>query len=365
MARSLTRAERTIDLRAVVANWSRIGEFAAGAGVAAMVKADGYGVGAVPVAAALQAAGCREFFVAEIGEAITLREAHPEIDVFVLSGAQAGTLDDLVAHDLVPVLIDLGQLDAWVERGRVEGRRLRASVHLDTGMNRTGLDPAETAALVADPRRLDGIDLVHLMSHLACADDPDDPANPRQLAAYRGLRQRLPVGVASLANTPGVALGPDYHFDHVRPGVGLYGADPSPGRVLGLDPVVALAAPVLQVRTVAAGETVGYSATHHVDEPRRLATIGVGYGDGFLRSQSARGHVAFDGHRAPIVGRVSMDLITVDITDLPDDIVVEAGTPAELIGPTITVDDVADAAGTIAYEILTSLGNRYQRHHLS
>ncbi|MEM9468135.1 MAG: alanine racemase [Actinomycetota bacterium] len=364
MSDPLTHAELTIDLRAVVANWTRIGEIAPTAAVAAMVKADGYGVGAVDVVGALSTAGCREFFVAEIGEAVELRASAPAVDIFVLAGAQPGTLDDLVAHDLVPVLIDLGQIERWAERGRREGRRLRGSVHLDTGMNRTGLDPADTAALLEDPSRLDGVDIVHLMSHLACADDPTDPLNQRQLDAYRRLRTRLPMGVASLANTPGVALGPAYHFDHVRPGVGLYGTDPSPGRVLGLEPVVSLHAPVLQVRWADAGETVGYSATHTLDRERRLATIGVGYADGVIRAQSGRGHVAFAGHRAPIVGRVSMDLITVDLTDVPADVLVGPGSAAELIGPAVTIDDVAEAAGTIPYEILTSLGDRYRRRHI-
>ena len=364
MSDPLTRAEIVIDLRAVVDNWSRIGEIAAGTGVAAMVKADGYGLGAIAVTGVLKAAGCRDFFVAEIGEAIALRDAHPDVEIFVLSGAQPGTLDDLVAHDLVPVLLDLAQLDAWSDRSGREGRRLRANVHLDTAMNRTGFDRAETNALLREPDRLDAIEVVQVMSHLACADDPDDPTNVHQLAAFRELRRRLPHGIASLANTPGVALGPEYHFDHVRPGVGLYGADPTPRRGLGLTPVVTVNAPVLQVRTADPGETVGYGATHRLDEHRCLATIGVGYGDGFLRSQSGRGYVAFGGHRAPILGRISMDLVTVDVTDLPDTVAIGPGAPAELIGPTITIDDVADAAGTIAYEILTSLGNRYRRRHI-
>ena len=364
MPRPLTRAELTIDLTAVVRNWTTLGAIAAGSQVAAMVKADGYGVGATPVVDALRAAGCREFFVAEIGEAVRLREAVPDVEIFVLAGAQPGTIDELLAHALTPVLIDLGQIEAWTRRAAGEGRPLRASVHLDTGMNRTGLDRVETERLLDAPERLDGLEIVHVMSHLASADDGETEQNARQLAAYRRIRAALPVGLASLANTPGIALGPDYHFDHVRPGIGLYGADPSPGRRLGLTPVVALQAPVLQVRDADPDETVGYSAAHTLTRPTRIATIGVGYGDGFLRSQSGRGVVAFDGHRAPVLGRVSMDLITVDITDLPAEIVVESGTPAELIGPTVTVDDVAEAAGTIPYEILTSLGSRYRRRYL-
>ena len=162
----------------------------------------------------------------------------------------------------------------------------------------------------------------------------------------------------------GIALGPDYHLDHVRPGVALYGVDPTPAQSLGVRRVVNLRAPVVQVRQAHAGDTVGYSATHTVGGDRSLATLGVGYGDGFSRAGSGRGHVAFDGHRAPIVGRVSMDLLTVDITDLPTDVAVEEGSVAELIGDTITIDEVAQAAGTIAYEVLTNLGRRYRRRHV-
>lgn len=356
-----TASELVIDLAAVRANWRRLGDSAPGAQVAATVKADAYGLGAIPVAQALAEEGCTEFFVAEVSEGIDLREALPAVDIFVLAGAQPGTTEELIAYDLAPVLISAEQIDRWslLSGGRPD--RLRCSLHLDTGMNRTGLDAVETAALLADTSKLRQLDVVHVMSHLASADDPDTTQNEHQLAAYHRIRAGLPMGVASLANTPGIALGPAYHFGHVRPGIGLYGCDPSPGKRLGLQPVVHLGAPVLQVRSVAAGETIGYGATHTTAGERRIATIGVGYGDGFLRAQSGRGRVAFDGHTAPIVGRVSMDLITVDISDLPTDIVVTAGSAAELIGPTITIDDVAVAADTISYEILTSLGRRYRR----
>ena len=356
-----TSSELVIDLAAVRANWRRLGEHAAGAQVAAMVKADAYGLGAIPVAQALADEGCTEFFVAEVSEGIELREALPEVDIFVLAGAQPDTAEHLIAHDLAPVLISAEQIERWSLLSAGRPNRLRCSLHLDTGMNRTGLDAVETAALLADTSKLQQLDVVHVMSHLASADDPDTTQNEHQLAAYHRIRAGLPMGVASLANTPGIALGPAYHFDHVRPGIGLYGCDPSPGKRLGLQSVVHLRAPVLQVRTVAAGETIGYGATHTTAGERRVATIGVGYGDGFLRAQSGRGRVAFEGHAAPIVGRVSMDLVTVDISDLPTDIVVTAGSTAELIGPTITIDDVAAAADTISYEILTSLGRRYRR----
>ena len=364
MASPMSSSELVIDLTAVRANWQRLREHAGGVPAAAMVKADGYGLGAVAIAEALWAEGCTEFFVADVHEALELRAALPDADLRVLAGAHPGTTEALIANDLVPVLISGDQLERWSLLSTRRAGRLKASVHLDTGMNRTGLDTADTDALIADPSPLEVFEIVHVMSHLASADDPTTEQNRRQLDAYRRIRAALPMGTASLANTPGIALGPEYHFEHVRPGIGLYGADPSPGRRLGLHPVVSVSAPVLQVRTVPAGETVGYSATHTTAGERRIATVGVGYGDGFLRSQSSRGTVAFEGHRAPIVGRVSMDLITIDITDLPPEVVVEGGTPCELIGPTITIDDVAEAAGTIPYEILTALGARYRRRHV-
>lgn len=357
-----TAGELHIDLRAVQANWRQFGALAPRCDVAAMVKADAYGLGAAAVGPALAAAGAREFFVAEPGEGIELRNAMPDADIFVLSGATPGSEATLDEHRLVPVLLSLGQIERWSAHARRHGGR-RASVHFDTGMNRTGLDENETATLLDDPATLDGLDIVHTVSHLACADEPDHEQNARQHARFRAIRARFTPGRASLANSPGVGLGPDYHFDHVRPGVGLYGADPTPDRRLGLRPVVTLTVPVLQVRTARSGETVGYAATHRLGGERRLATIAVGYGDGFSRAGSSRGQIAFDGHCAPIVGRVSMDLVTVDVTDLPADVVVREGTAAELIGPTVSIDAVADAAGTIAYEVLTNLGQRYTRSY--
>ena len=303
-------------------------------------------------------------FVADVAEAVALRRAHPDVDIVVLAGAPPGTLDDLVRNDLIPVLLDLGQLERWTGRARAEGRKLRASIHLDTGMNRTGFDRQETERLIGDLTPLETLDIVHVMSHLASADDPETDQNTRQLAAFQDLRSVLAMGRASLANTPGIALGPAYHFDHVRPEVGLYGADPSPDRSLDPSPGrppgrTRAAGPVRE-----GGRHPRLRRDPHRGGERRVATVAVGYGDGFFRSQSGRGHVAFDGEVAPIVGRVSMDLITVDITDLPAEVAVVPGTAAELIGATVTIDDVAEAAGTIPYEVLTALGHRYRRRHI-
>lgn len=361
MRARLTAAELQIDLGAVQTNWQRFGQLAPGCVVAAMVKADAYGLGALEISTALDEVGCREFFVAEPGEGIELRSVLPDAEIFVLSGVSAGTEEVFDEHRLVPVLISLEQVRRWATHARNDGNPRKATLHFDTGINRTGLDSDETMTLLADPSILERLTLVHVMSHLACADEPDHVLNTHQRERFLQIRQHLAAGQASLVNSPGVGLGASYHFDHVRPGVGLYGVDPTPDDRLGVSPVIHLTAPVLQIRTAGAGEAVGYGATHRLTAARRLATLPVGYGDGYHRAASNVGHVAFDGHRVPIVGRVSMDLLTVDITDVPPDVRIECGTTAELIGETVTIADAARAAGTIAYEVLTNLGGRYTR----
>ena len=356
-----TTAELQIDLSALQNNWRRFGTLAPGCTVASMVKADAYGLGADQVAPALAGAGCREFFVAEPGEGVALRSLLPDVDIHVLSGDSAGTEATFDSHRLIPVLISLEQVERWSLHARRSGRPRAATLHFDTGMNRTGLDARESATILADPSILEGIELVTVMSHLACADEPDHDFNIRQRERFVRIRERLPAGRASLVNSPGVGLGASYHFDHVRPGIGLYGVDPTPDSRLRVSPVITLTAPVMQVRTAATGDTVGYGASRRFTSERQLATLPLGYADGYHRAASDVGYVAFSGHRAPIVGRVSMDLLTVDITDLPADVRVEPGTTAELIGATVTINEVAAAAATIPYEVLTNLGQRYAR----
>ncbi len=359
----VTVAELRIDLTALQANWQRFRALAPRSTVASMVKADAYGLGVRHVAPALAEVGCREFFVAEPAEGIALRNLLPDVDIHVLAGVGPGAEATFDEYRLVPVLISLEQVERWSRHAGSDGHSRAGTLHIDTGMNRTGLDANETAIIVNDPSILDGIELVTVMSHLACAEDPSHELNRRQRERFVQLRKQFPTGRASLANSGGIGLGPDYHFDLVRPGIGLSGVDPTPDGRLVVSPVVTLTAPVLQIRTAAAGDTVGYGATRRLVGERRLATLAVGYGDGYHRAASDVGLVAFGGHRAPIVGRVSMDLLTVDITDLPADVRVETGTMAELIGETLTIHEVASAAGTIAYEVLTNLGQRYARSY--
>ena len=331
-----------IDLHAIVANWKALAAMAPAARAAAVVKADAYGLGASKVAPALYEAGARDFFVALAGEGRALRPHLPQdARIYVLSGHMEGA--DLTG--LVPVLNSAEQF--FRDRAMRPGKPF--ALQLDSGMNRLGLEPGEWAAIRAEALAA-GPDFI--MSHLACADEPDHPANAAQLAAFRAMTDGCNVP-RSLAATGGTLLGADYHFDLIRRGIGLYGAMP----FAAAQPVVQLSLPVIQTRQVQPGEFVGYSATWTADRPRRIATVAAGYADGILRAISSRGAALYAGDKAcPIVGRVSMDLITADVTDL-------AGLPAalDLICPAQPVDRLADFAGTIGYEILTSLGPRYDR----
>ncbi len=359
----LAAAVLTIDLAAVAANYRLLAARVAPAECAAVVKADAYGLGVARVAPALAAAGARRFFVAHLSEAITLRAVLPDAAIGVLNGVLPGCEADFVAHRLAPVLNHLGEIARWAGQARQHGAPLPAFIHLDTGMRRLGLPPAEIATLAAEPQRLDGIALHGWLSHLACADEAGHPMSAAQRTTFGATLARLPPAPATLANSSGVFLGPDYHFDLARPGAALYGVNPTPWTDNPMAGTVRLEAPVLQVRDIDTGDTVGYGATHTTRHSARIATLPIGYADGYLRSLSGRGHVRIAGREAPVVGRVSMDLITVDVTSLPQD-AVHPGTPVELIGPGQPVDAVARDAGTIGYEILTALGRRYARHYL-
>lgn len=350
----------TIDLGAVVANWTQLRDRVAPAECAAVVKANAYGLGVDRVVPALAAAGCRTFVVAQFEEALAVRAvAPPEARVLSLGGLPAGTAPDFTAHRILPVLNHLGDIAGWRAHAKTQGTALPAVVHLDTGMNRLGLGPDELDTLVGDLSRLDGVDVRVWMTHLACADE-DSVMNSQQLGRFRSAIGRLPAAAASFANSSGIFHGTAFHFDLVRPGCALYGVNPTPGAVNPMRGTIRLDARLLQVRNVDSPMTVGYGATHRVAARGKIATIAVGYADGYLRSLSGRGHVFVNGVAAPVVGRVSMDLVTVDVSHLPDEAVTPGGL-VELIGPNRPVDTVASEGGTIGYEILTSLGARYHR----
>jgi alanine racemase len=325
-----------------------------------VVKANGYGLGAAPVAKALTAAGCRRFFVATLNEGIALRRALGEAaEIAVLNGPLPGTAAEFVAEKLVPVLNEPGQIEAW---GQIceRQRRLPAILHVDTGMSRLGLTPREFAALAEDPARHRAIPWRALMSHLACADAPEHPMNPAQRWRFDAARRLLPGVSASLAASSGIFLGPEYHGDLVRPGAALYGVNPQPGRVNPLRPVVRLSGKIVQIREIDRGESVGYGAAHLMEAPGRVATVAVGYADGWLRSLSHRGCGHIAGTRVPLLGRVSMDLVTFDVSAI-DPALVRPGVVIELLGASYGVDEAAADAGTIGYEILTAFGSRYHR----
>jgi alanine racemase len=346
-----------IDLAAIVANWRALAARAAPGAVAGVVKANAYGLGAVPVARALSAAGCRHFFVAHLSEGMTLRAglgAGPMIAV--LDGFAPGADENA---GLVPVLNSLGDVLAHAAAGRSAGQPRQALLHLDTGMARLGLDAGEQARLAADHSLLAGLDLLYVMTHLACADEPDHPLNAEQAARFAGACAALPMRPRSFANSSGLFLGADYASDLARPGCALYGINPTPGAPNPMLPVIRLEAPILQIRDIPAGASVGYGASFVAARPSRIATIAVGYADGYLRSLSGQGVASYRDMILPMVGRVSMDLITLDVTDAPG---IAPGDVLQLIGGAApSPDDLAARAGTIGYEILTSLGDRYRR----
>jgi alanine racemase len=354
----------TVDLDAIAANYRLLAGRAAGAVAAGVMKADAYGLGMAQVAPALVRAGCRVFFTAHLEEGMRLRGIVPaDSIIYVLHGPPPGTAADFSAHRLVPVLNDPGQVREWSAACARAGRRLAAAVQVDSGMSRMGLSPADLAAL-GDPRDwLAAFDPVLLMSHLACADVPDHPMNARQRQRFDAIRAAFPALPASLANSSAVFLGPDFRYDLVRPGAALYGINPQPGHANPLRQAVSLDARIVQVRTIAAGDAVGYGARYVADGTRRIATIAVGYADGWLRALSGRGSAFIDGVRVPIAGTVSMDSITLDVTGIPD-ARLQPGMTVELLGPYQHVDAVAAEAGTIGYEVLTRLGARFERRYV-
>lgn len=354
----------TIDLDAIAENWRALRDrLAPDAACAGVVKADGYGCGAIPVARRLFAEGCRVFFVARPEEGFRLKPHLPEAAVCVLDGLLPELAEDYAEAGLVPVLSDAAQVEAWATYCAATGRRGPAIVHVDTGMNRLGLSPREALALAAEADALAMFDDVLVMSHLVVSEEPENPINAAQLAAFRRVRAAFPGAKASLANSSGIFLGADYHFDLARPGYALYGGNPTPGKPNPMRPAVQLLARVLQVREVDSAGTVGYGATARIGAGGRVATIAVGYADGYLRSLSNRGEAWIGPHRVPIIGRVSMDLVTLDLSSVPHD-ACRVGDFAELIGSHVGVDDVAGRAGTNGYEILTRLGPRFHRAYL-
>ena len=341
-----------VDLGAIVANWRLLCARHPAGPVAGVVKGDGYGLGAGPVARALYEAGCRHFFVALLDEALAIRDRIPEAMLAVLGGPMPGSEPAYIAHGIVPVLGSLAEIDAWA------GTNRPAILHIDTGMSRLGLDARDLAVLRQDPARLAGIELHYIMTHLVSAEAAHDPLNEHQRQRFAEACAALPPVPRSFANSSGIFLGDAFGSDLARPGAALYGINPTPGQPNPMRQVVRLMARILSVRAIPAGASVGYNATWTATRPSRIATAGVGYADGWDRGLSGRGRAFFDGAPVPLVGRVSMDLTTFDVTDFS---AVAPGGWLEFLGPHQTPDEVADMAGTNGYEILTSLALRLPR----
>lgn len=353
-------ARLAIDLAAVAYNY-RLIEAKVGATVAAVVKADAYGLGMAPVALALAGAGCRDFFVAHLQEALALRREAPlEARIYVLHGLWPGAERAAADEGVIPVLNSLGQMQAWRRLARQRGQRLPAVLQVDTGMSRLGMSRHEVDWLTADPEIFSDLDIRLLMSHLACADHPDAAGNARQRAAFTDVIARLPPVDQSFANSAAALSARPSFGGLVRAGLALFGASPVPGEDFGLRPVVRLEARVLQCRSICAGDGVGYGHTFIASEAMRIATVAMGYADGWPRGLDGRAAAYFGDQRLPVLGRVSMDSFVVDASGLEPG-ALRAGDWVELIGRHQSVEDIATAAGAIPYEILVNLGPRLQR----
>jgi alanine racemase len=354
----------TVDLDALIANWRKLEKTAVPAECAGVIKADAYGCGIEPVARGLAAAGCNTFFVATLDEARAARAAVPSAAIYALNGFFQNTGEAYAKIDCRPVIGDLNELAEWDVFCRRSGWKGGAAIHIDTGMHRLGLTVTEAQGLIPRINAGDhGITL--LMSHLASAEQLNNPVNVKQLTAFREIASLFAGVPTSLANSSGIFLGAPFQFDLVRPGAALYGVNPTPEADNPMRPVVELKARIVQIRNVERGETVGYGGTWTARRPTRLAIVSAGYADGYFRAASAndgtRGaEVMVAGKRCPIAGRVSMDLIAIDVTDLPPS-AARRGHMVTLLGEGITVDELAHHFGTIGYEVLTSLGRRYAR----
>ena len=383
-------ADLTINLKSIAHNWLLLkAKLSSGVDCGAVVKADAYGVGMESVVGALLKVGCRSFYVSRLSEALAVRSVLVGLEdtlgvrvsesrIYALAGCAPGDEIDFIRHRLIPVLISAEMISRWREALKKAGMRagsVPSVIKLDTGMGRLGLESVELEAVLAQPLALEQSGVLMIMSHLACADEPEHRHNHSQLRefkeALRRFREILPSVRASLANSAGIFLGEDYHFDAVRPGIALYGGNPQPAFDNQVLQVVNLHLPILQLKNLPSGAFVGYGASYQFDSPARVAVIAGGYADGLMRSLSGRGECWVsspvspgDGWRVPVVGRISMDSFVVDVTFVPEG-VVQVGARLEVIGGHILLDEVATWAGTSSYEILTSLGARYQRNYLT
>ncbi len=365
-------ARLLIDLDALADNWRLLRDLSSPARCAAVVKADGYGLGIGPVTTTLYAAGCRDFFVATVHEGLAARQHAAEARIYVMNCILPGIEPACRAADLIPVLASMEQVALWIASCIDKGEH-PCALQIDTGMHRLGISVAEALALADDVTRPAGFSPVLVMSHLACADEPEHPLNKIQRDHFRDLTAAFDGIEASLTNSAGILLGEDYLFDLTRPGIALYGGYTPPDRDPCFRPVVTAEARVITIRQARAGETVGYGATHRLERDSRLAVCSIGYADGYLRAVSGHGTPLRDGgtagasgygggRRLPVLGRVTMDMTVFDVTDLPEQ-ALRPGEFVELFGHNVPIEEIAATGGTIGYELLTALGARYHRRY--
>jgi alanine racemase len=356
--------EINIDL--IVANYCLLKRELRGAECAATLKADAYGIGSGQVAKALVKAGCRTFFVATIDEGIELRThlQREKVTIAVLGGLLARCESIFKENKLIPVLNNLEQLRQWKNFNIDKDRKSPSMLHVDTGMNRLGLTSKEFEYVTKNPSELEGVKVKLLLSHLACADQPRHEMNQKQLHKFMSAKSKMANMRFSLANSGGIFLGQQYHFDVARPGIALYGSYPNPTIFNPLNQVVKLYGRVLQIREAKTGSTVGYNASHLLKKKTLIATVGLGYADGYIRSLESNSYAFFKGAKLPIIGPISMDYITVDISNIKTDMM-KIGDLIEFIGDNFTLDDIAKAANTVPHEILSNLGKRHQRNYFT
>jgi alanine racemase len=350
----------TIDLDALTANFRYCRDRIAPASCAAVVKADAYGLGLARIAPALFSAGCRQFFTATHGEGVALRGLLPDAEIYVFEGVTAQSSDAFCRHGLAPVLITPGQCAEWAARARRDGRALPAVLDIDTGMTRLGFGRRDLQQLLEHGADLEWLDIRYVMTHLACADERGSFRVGEQLKRFDELRRLLPPAPTSIGNSAGSLLGAESSGDMARLGIALFGGNPYLDKQHAAKPVLRIQSRILQLREITEPTPVGYGATWTAPPGSRIATVGTGYADGYPWSLGNRGVAAVGGRRVPVVGRVSMDLITLDVTGLPDERV-QPGCLVDLIGPDVSLEEVAERAGTINYEILTRLSQRARR----
>ena len=353
----------TINLDAIATNYRLLETKANNAKVGSVLKANAYGLGVEQVAQQLQRVGCNVFFVATLDEGIRLRLITPNAEIHVFNGILPGWPAEMHKYNLCPVLNSLEQIKIWQNYTRGLETCLLADLHIDTGMCRLGLSPKDLKLLTQSPDLLKFINLDVVVSHLANANDPDDFMNQEQLADFRKAAKVLKSQRLSIAASSGIFLGSNYHFDLVRPGIALYGGNPLMNKPNPMEQVVRLQGRILQVRYVNSPQTIGYGSTYKVPGPMRIATVAIGYADGYLRSLTNTGTVWIESYEAQVVGRISMDLTTVDVTQIPEHLV-QVGALVDFFGPRQSIDKVALSAGTIDYELLTRLGTRFQRDYI-